>query len=77
MSRARRLDERSGLGGPGFLAGVEKLVSPEHVAKKKDGYTFIEAGGRSVSLPGKPQMALRIRRVSGALGEISDKPPGN
>jgi len=27
--------ERVGLGGPGFLAGVEKLVAPEHVAKKK------------------------------------------
>jgi len=27
--------ERKGLGGPGFLAGVEKLVSPEVAAKKR------------------------------------------
>ena len=27
--------ERKGLGGPGFLAGVEKLVPPEAAAKKK------------------------------------------
>ena len=47
------------------------------VAKKKDSYTFIEEKGRTVTLPGKPGMALRIRRVAGAAGEISDKPPGN
>ncbi|MFT3870720.1 MAG: DUF5060 domain-containing protein [Nibricoccus sp.] len=47
------------------------------VAKKKDMYTFIEEKGRSVTLPGKPNIALRIRRVSGVAGEISDKPPGN
>jgi phosphoesterase RecJ-like protein len=27
--------DRKGLGGPGFLAGVEKLVSPESAAKKR------------------------------------------
>ena len=27
--------ERKGLGGPGFLAGVEKLITPEKAAKKK------------------------------------------
>jgi hypothetical protein len=47
------------------------------VAKKKDSYTFIEEKGRTVTLPGKPGMALRIRRVAGSAGEISDKPPGN
>lgn len=47
------------------------------VAKKKDNYTFIEASGRSVTLPGKSGLALRIRRIAGASGEISDKPPGN
>jgi len=31
--------------------------------KKKDDYTFADKDGRSVSLPGKPYMALRIRRV--------------
>lgn len=46
-------------------------------AKKKDNYTFVDAQGRSVALPGKQYIALRIRRVAGALGEISDKPPGN
>jgi len=46
-------------------------------AKKKDGYTFIEENGRAVALPGKPGIALRIRRVAGVVGEISDKPPGN
>lgn len=31
--------------------------------KKKDDYTFADKDGRSVPLPGKPYMALRIRRV--------------
>ena len=47
------------------------------VAKKKDGYTFVDEKGRSVALPGKPNLALRIRRIAGVTGEISDKPPGN
>jgi hypothetical protein len=46
------------------------------VAKKKDRYTFVDEKGRSVALPGKPFHALRIRRVGGPVGEISDKPPG-
>lgn len=46
-------------------------------AKKLDRYFFVEASGRDVPLPGKPGLALRIRRVAGAAGEISDKPPGN
>jgi hypothetical protein len=46
-------------------------------AKKKDNYTFVDDQGRSVKLPGQPNLALRIRRVSGVTGEISDKPPGN
>jgi hypothetical protein len=46
------------------------------VAKKKDRYTFVDEKGRSVTLPGKPYQALRIRRVGGPRGEISDKPPG-
>jgi hypothetical protein len=47
------------------------------VAKRKDGYSFIEANGRPVPLPGKEGIALRIRKVGGGTGEISDKPPGN
>jgi hypothetical protein len=47
------------------------------VAKKKDGYTFLDEKNRVVTLPGKEGIALRIRRVGGATGEISDKPPGN
>ena len=31
--------------------------------RKKDDYTFADKDGRSVPLPGKPYMALRIRRV--------------
>jgi hypothetical protein len=31
--------------------------------RKKDDYTFADQDGRSVPLPGKPYMALRIRRV--------------
>lgn len=31
---------------------------------KKDNYTYIDREGRSVPLPGKPYMSLRIRRVN-------------
>jgi hypothetical protein len=34
------------------------------VTKKKDDYTFEDATGRVVTLPGKPYLALRIRRVN-------------
>jgi hypothetical protein len=33
------------------------------VMKKKDNYHFVDENGRSVTLPGKPYLALRIRRV--------------
>lgn len=33
------------------------------IVKRKDGYSFADAEGRAVPLPGKPWMALRIRRV--------------
>jgi len=45
-------------------------------AKKRDRYGFVDAAGRSIVLPGKPGIALRIRCVAGTTGEISDKPPG-
>jgi hypothetical protein len=31
--------------------------------KKKDGYSFEDENGRSIKLPGKPYMAIRIKRV--------------
>ena len=31
--------------------------------KKKDGYSFADKDGRSVELPGKPYMAIRIKKV--------------
>lgn len=38
-------------------------VQGEFVAAKKDNYDFSDAQGRSVPLPGKPGMAIRIRRL--------------
>jgi len=38
-------------------------VEGEFVTKKKDNYHFIDAQGRSVGLPGKAGMALRLRRL--------------
>ena len=38
-------------------------VPGEFVTKKKDMYSFVDAQGRAVTLPGKPGIALRIRRV--------------
>ena len=38
-------------------------VEGEFVTKKKDNYHFVDEEGRTVALPGKPYMALCIRRV--------------
>jgi hypothetical protein len=38
-------------------------VEGEFVTKKKDNYFFADAGGRVITLPGKPGIALRIRRA--------------
>jgi len=49
----------------------EMTITPlagEFVTKKLDGYHFVDASGRSVTLPGKPGMAVRVRRL-GANGE--------
>ena len=40
-------------------------VDGDFVAKKKGNYYFVDAQNRSVPLPGKPGMALRITRVDG------------
>jgi Domain of unknown function (DUF5605)/Domain of unknown function (DUF5060)/Protein of unknown function (DUF4038) len=41
-------------------------VDGEFVTKKKDNYHFADETGRAVALPGKPYMAVRIRRVPDA-----------
>jgi hypothetical protein len=38
-------------------------VDGEFTLKKKDGYFFADKDGRSIPLPGKPYMAIRIKRV--------------
>jgi len=43
-------------------------VEGEFVTKKRDNYHFIDANNRKVKLPGKPGMAVRVRRV-GADGQ--------
>ncbi len=40
-------------------------VAGEFVTKKKGDYYFADATGRAVALPGRPYLALRIRRVAG------------
>lgn len=44
-------------------------IAGEFVTKKKDNYHFVDASGRTVSLPGRPGMAVRVRRVEGARQE--------
>jgi hypothetical protein len=48
-------------------------VNGEFVTKKKDNYFFADANGRSVTLPGKPYMALRIVNV----GDANNLPAAN
>lgn len=38
-------------------------VAGEFVTKKLDAYHFVDATGRKVALPGKPGMAIRVRRL--------------
>jgi hypothetical protein len=38
-------------------------LSGEFTLKKKDNYTYADKDGRNVPLPGKPFMAIRIKRV--------------
>lgn len=38
-------------------------VEGEFVTKKLDDYHFVDAGGRAVKLPGKPGIAVRVRRI--------------
>jgi hypothetical protein len=50
-------------------------VKDEFVTKKKDSYHFVDEKGRAVVLPGKPYMALRVRRVPDP--KITVPPPDN
>lgn len=50
-------------------------VEGEFVTKKKDSYHFADQHGRSVALPGKSYMAVRIRRVPDP--RIAVPPPDN
>jgi hypothetical protein len=38
-------------------------VSGVFVLEKKDNYFYADKNGRSIELPGKPYMAIRIKRV--------------
>lgn len=40
-------------------------VDGEFVTKKKDNYHFVDENRRAVALPGKPYIAVRIRRIAG------------
>ena len=42
-----------------------KPVDGEFVTRKKDNYTFVDGKERAVTLPSRPWLALRIRRVDG------------
>ncbi len=42
----------------------------EFVTKQKDGYHFVDAKGRAVSLPGKPGMAIRASYIGGAKASV-------
>jgi hypothetical protein len=46
-------------------------VDGEFVTKKKDNYHFVDVNGRAVVLPGKPYIAVRIRRVPDTKAEPS------
>jgi hypothetical protein len=48
-------------------------VEGEFVTKKKDSYHFVDENGRAVPLPGRPYIAVRIRRVAGA--PVAPSPP--
>jgi hypothetical protein len=39
-------------------------VEGEFVTKQLDNYHFVDATGRTVKLPGKPGMAVRVRRIA-------------
>ncbi len=50
-------------------------VADEFVAKRLDRYDYVDAQRRSVTLPGRPYLALRIRRVPDGRGPVNLEPP--
>lgn len=52
-------------------------VPGEFIAKKLDDYYFVDAIGRSVRLPGKPGICVRVRRVDQDGKPVVAKPPGD
>jgi len=44
-------------------------VPGKFTLKKKDGYSYADQAGRTVSLPGKPYLAIRIKRVPASAKE--------
>ena len=50
-------------------------VAGEFLTKKKDNYFFADAQSRAITLPGKPYIALRLRRVGGAAVDTPDTVP--
>ena len=52
-------------------------VDGEFVTKKKDNYHFVDENGRAVPLPGKPYLALRIRRLHDTANSAVKTPPAD
>jgi Domain of unknown function (DUF5060)/Domain of unknown function (DUF5605)/Protein of unknown function (DUF4038) len=50
-------------------------VPGEFVTKKENAYDYTDEHGRAVPLPGKPYLALRIRRVADTAGKAASEPP--
>jgi len=50
-------------------------VEETFVTQRKDRYHFIDQGNRSVALPGKPYMALRITRIGGQSIAVEEEDP--
>ncbi len=50
-------------------------VEGRFVTKRKDNYHYLDASGRSVALPGREGMALRIRKVGGQAVTPLSGPP--
>lgn len=52
-------------------------IEGEFVTKKKDNYHFIDAQGRTVTLPGKAGMAVRVRRLGADRAPVKTELPGD
>lgn len=50
-------------------------VEGRFVTERKDNYHYVDVDGKSVELPGRPYMALRIRRIGGdSVEAIAEEP---